>query len=439
MTADPANSRTATTEGFALVRELAESDGRDPNRIHFVPGTQGPEIVGGDGCWLLTADGRRILDGAGGAIVANIGHGRSDVADAVRDALAGGAYVVPIWPTPHRERLHDILVSRWLPQGMGHVFFTSGGSESADSAIRLARAYHLACGRPERWKVIGRHPSYHGLTFGALSVGSHANRRKGYEPLLFDVPHVPWDDARALAEVIEREGPDTIAGFVFEPITGAAGACLTPSDDYWREVSETCRRHDILLIADEVMTGFGRTGTRWGFEHFPLLPDVIYGGKGLGGGYVPIGMVAAKDEIAEAVRHSGFMFFTFTGADAMCAGAAAVLDVIDREHLVERSAAMGDVLGADLADALGGHPAVVDLRGRGMFRGIELRASGGVLAAGVVREAMARDLWVYPAGSGAPPVTDAVIIGAPLTITEPEVDELVDRLSAAIDAASAHG
>jgi adenosylmethionine-8-amino-7-oxononanoate aminotransferase len=350
----------------------------DVNRIHFVPGTTGPEIVGGDGCWLLTADGRRILDGAGGAIVANIGHGRTEIADAVRDAMAGGAYVVPIWPTPHRERLHDILVERWLPDGMGHVFFTSGGSESADSAIRLAHAYHQACGRPERWKVIGRHPSYHGLTFGALAAGSHHNRRKGFEPLLLDFPHVPWDDAAALEATIEREGADTIAGFLFEPITGAAGGCLIPSDDYWRAVTDICRRHGILLIADEVMTGFGRTGTRWGFQHFPLQPDILYGGKGLGGGYVPIGMVAATDEIVDA------------------------------------------------------------LRGRGMFRGIELRASGGALAAGVVRECMARDLWLYPAGSGVPPVTDAVMIGAPLTITEPELDVLVERLAAAIDAATAH-
>ena len=143
----------------------------DPNRIHFVPGTRGPNIVGGDGCWLRTDDGRRILDAAGGAIVANIGHGRTVVADAVRDALAGGAYVVPIWPTPHRARLHDQLVERWLPDGMGHVFFTSGGSESADSAVRLARAFHVANGRPERWKVIGRHPSYHGITLGALAAG----------------------------------------------------------------------------------------------------------------------------------------------------------------------------------------------------------------------------------------------------------------------------
>jgi adenosylmethionine-8-amino-7-oxononanoate aminotransferase len=408
----------------------------DPNRINFVPGTRGPNIVGGDGCWLLTADGRRILDAAGGAIVANIGHGRRAVADAVHDALTDGAYVVPIWPTPHRARLHDALVERWLPAGMGHVFFTSGGSESADSALRLARAYHVANGRPERWKVIGRHPSYHGITLGALAVGSHSSRRNGYDPLLLDLPKVPWDDAAAVDELIDQEGADTIAGLVFEPITGAAGACLTPSDDYWMAVEETCRRHGILLIADEVMTGFGRTGLRWGHEHFPIRPDILYGGKGLGGGYVPIGMVAATDEIVAHLHGSGFMFFTFTGSDAMCAGAAAVLDILDAEQLVERSAAMGDVLAARLAAALDGHPAVVEIRGRGLFRGIELTPSGGAFAAAVVRECLARDVWIYPAGSA--PVPDAVMIGCPFTISEAEIELVVDTLAAAIDAVAAH-
>ncbi len=413
-----------------------DSPSRDANRIHFVPGARGPTIVGGEGCWLITNDGRRILDAAGGAIVANIGHGRVEVADAVREAMVSGGYVVPIWPTPHRERLHDLLVERWLPAGMGHVFFTSGGSESADSAIRLARAYHVGRGRSERWKVIGRHPSYHGLTLGALAAGSHVPRRREYEPLLVDFPHVPWDDADALAAVIEREDPATIAGFVFEPITGAAGACLAAGDDYWRAVEDLCRRHEILLIADEVMTGFGRTGRRWGHEHTSLRPDIVYGGKGLGGGYVPIGMVAATDAIVAALRGSGFMFFTFTGADAMCAGAAAVLDIIEREQLVERAAAIGEVLAARLVAALGDHPAVVELRGEGMFRGIELPPSGGALAGAVVRECLARDVWVYPAGSG-PPVTDAVMIGAPLTITEEEIDLLVSVLTASIDAAVA--
>ena len=435
MTPENANSLQGRADSARDREQLGKTGDRDANRIHFVPGTSGPEVVGGEGVWLLGRDGRRILDGAGGAIVSNIGHGRTEVADAVRDAMAGGAYVIPIWPTPHRERLHDLLVDRWLPAGMGHVFFTSGGSESADSAIRLARAYHLACGRPERWKVIGRHPSYHGLTLGALAVGSHAIRRAGFEPILPAFPHVPWDDASALEAMIEAEGPETVAAFLFEPITGAAGGCLIAPDEYWRAVADVCRRHDILLIADEVMTGFGRTGVRWGHEHLPFQPDVIYGGKGLGGGYVAMGMVAATDEIVEALRGSGFMFFTFTGNDANCAAAATVLEILDREDLVARSAAMGDVLGDRLQDALGAHPAVVDIRGVGMFRAVELRPSGGALARAVVAEALRDDLWVYPAGSG-PPVPDAVMIGCAY-VTDAELETLVETLAAAIDAVAA--
>jgi adenosylmethionine-8-amino-7-oxononanoate aminotransferase len=403
----------------------------DPARYHFVPGGEGPTIVGGDGCWLITDDGRRILDAAGGAIVANIGHGRREVADAVHSALAGGAYVVPIWPTPHRLRLRDQVVERWLPAGMEHVFFTSGGSESADSALRLARATHVAQGRPTRWKVIGRHPSYHGITLGALAVGSHSVRRAGYEPLLLDFPKVPWDDADALVETIEREGPETIAAFLFEPITGAAGACLTPPDEYWRTVEAVCREHGILLVADEVMTGFGRTGTRWGHEQFPIRPDIVYGGKGLGGGYVPIGMVAATDAVAEPLTGNRLMYFTFTGNDAVCAGASAVLDILESERLVERCAAMGDILEELLTDALGGHAHVSDLRGRGLFRGIELRVDRDT----VVRECLARDVWIYPAGSA--PVPNAVMIGCPFTVTEPELETIVETLRHAIDAAAA--
>jgi adenosylmethionine-8-amino-7-oxononanoate aminotransferase len=421
------------------------STAEDPARFHFVPGGTGPTIVGGDGVYLHTADGRRILDGAGGAIVANIGYGRTEVADAVHAAMAGAAYVLPIWPSPNRLRLRDLLVERWLPDGFDHVFFTSGGSEAADSALRLARAYQVASGRPRRWKVIGRHPSYHGITVGAIAAGSHDGRRAGYEPLLLDFPKVPWDDPDAVVKVIEREDPSTIAGFLFEPITGAAGGCLIASDEYWCTVERVCHEHDILLIADEVMTGFGRTGRTWGHEHFPIRPDVIYGGKGLGGGYIPMGMLATKGDVVEPLRrHGQFMFFTFTGTDSMCAGAVAVLEILEREDLVARSAAMGEFLADRLAGAIGQHPHVAEIRGKGLFRGVELvrdRATGEPFAADVhftghvLRECLARDVWVYPAGSG--PVRDAVMIGCPFTITEDEIEILVAALAAAIDAAAA--
>lgn len=400
----------------------------DTDRYSFLPGTpEYPTIVGGQGCWLHTADGRRILDGAAGAVVGNIGWGRAEVADAARDAMAAGGYVVPLWATPWRLELRERLVERWLPEGFGNVFFTSGGSESTDSALRLARAYQVAKGRPERWKVVGRHPSYHGMTIGTMAAASHSLRQKGYEPLLLPFPKVPWDDPEQLEKVFEQEDPATIAGFIAEPMTGAAGACLTASDEYWRTVTELCRRHDVLMISDEVMTGYGRTGTTWGFQHFPFEPDVLVGGKGLGGGYVPIGAVAARSEVAEVLRGSGFMYFTFTGNDGACAAASQVLDILEREQLVERSRTVGALLGMRLRAALAGHPAVVEVRGRGMFHGVELTVPRDAVVTGCLE----RGVWVYPAGSG--PVADAVIVAPPFVVTEDEIDLLVAALRETLD------
>jgi adenosylmethionine-8-amino-7-oxononanoate aminotransferase len=401
----------------------------DNDRYSFLPGTPAfyPTIVGAKGCHLITADGRRILDGAAGAIVGNIGWGRTEVAAAAAAVMANG-YVVPLWATPSRLALVDELVEHWLPEGFNHVFFTGGGSESTDSALRLARAYQVAKGRPERWKVIGRHPSYHGMTTGTMAVASHLARQKGYEPLLLPFPKVPWDDPEQVLKVVEQEDPATIAGFMVEPITGAAGACLTASDEYWRVVNALCRKHDILLIVDEVMTGYGRTGLKFGHQHFPLQPDVIVGGKGLGGGYVPLGAVAARDEVAEALRGSGFMYFTFTGNDAACAAGAKVLEILRREQLVERVARQGPQLEARLRAAFGEHPAVRDIRGRGFFYGLELSVNRDA----VVAAALERNLWVYPAGSG--PVADAVMVAPPFTITDEEMDILVATLCQALDA-----
>lgn len=416
----------------------------DLNRFSFVPGqVAGPLVVGGQGSYLFTADGRRILDAAGGAIVANVGHGRREVADRVHDAMATAGYVVPIWPTPHRLALRDRLVERWLPPGFTQLFFTSGGSESTDSAVRLARAYQLSKGRPERWKIVGRHPSYHGMTLGTIAAASHSGRQAGFEPLLLDFPKVPWDDADAVVKVIEQEDPSTIAGFIAEPITGASGGCLVADDHYWSTVTRVCKEHDILLIADEVMTGFGRTGRRFGHEHFPFQPDVVVGGKGLGGGYVPIGMVATRADVVEPLQATGgFMFFTYSGSDAACAGAEAVLDILEEEQLVARSAAMGALLQQRLREELDDHRHVADIRGRGLFVGVQLvldRDTGeqfpvtARLASQVVAAGLRRDVWYYPGGSG--PVHDAVMFGCPFTVTESEIDTMAVVLRESIDEA----
>jgi adenosylmethionine-8-amino-7-oxononanoate aminotransferase len=403
-------------------------------RYRFTAQASGPTIVRTEGVELVTSDGRRILDAAGGAVVNNIGHGRAEVVAAVAAAMAEVDYVLPIWTTPARLALADTLVERWLPDGFNHVFFAAGGSEANDTAIRLARAHHVARGDTGRYKIIGRLPSYHGSTLATLSAGGHRARRSGYEPLLAEWPKAPWDDAGAVAALIESAGPETVAAFIAEPVIGAAGGALVASADYWAGVAEICRRYGVLTIADEVMTGFGRTGRRWGHEHDPWVPDIVVSGKGLGGGYVPISLVSAADHVVDPITEAGrtVMFFTYSGHDSTCAGASAVLRILEDEGLVERAAVMGSRLHDAVKAAVGAHPNVAEVRGRGLMLGVELR---GLASADVVTAALARDVWMYPAGSGAP-VADAVLIAPPFVIDDQHIERIVTVLGESIDSVS---
>jgi adenosylmethionine-8-amino-7-oxononanoate aminotransferase len=401
-------------------------------RYRFTAQATGPHIVRASGSILYTDTGGEIIDGASGALVTNVGHGRREVADAVHAAMMSVDYVIPVWTTPNRHALIDELVDHWLPDGFTHAFFAAGGSEANDSAIRLARMHHLATGQSQRWKVIGRDPSYHGSTLATLSAGQHRARRTGFEPYLSEWPKAPWNDANALAAVIEAAGPETVAAFIAEPVIGAAGGALTADADYWAGVAEVCRHHGVLMIADEVMTGFGRAGTRWGFEHDPWRPDIIVTGKGLGGGYQPISMVTAHNDVVDPITAAGqaLMFFTYSGHDAGCAAALAVLGILEREQLVQRSARVGAQLAGLLHDRLDGHRLVTEIRGRGLFLGVGLR---DVSSTAVVGETMKRNLWVYPAGSGGS-TGDAVMIAPPLTVEEDLLPAIVDRLGSALDA-----
>lgn len=394
-----------------------------------------PTIVRAEGVELIADDGRRIIDAAGGAAVNNVGHGRAEVVDAVTSAMQQLGYVVPIWPTPNRLELIDRLVDRWLPAGFEHAFLAGGGSEANDTAIRLARMFHLVRGDERRHKVIGRIPSYHGSTLATLAVGGHMGRRDGYEPLLQEYPKVPWNDADALAGAIEAADPSTVSAFIAEPIVGASGAALIASPDYWTAVTDVCREHGVLLIADEVMTGFGRTGKTWGHDHDGWVPDILVAAKGVGGGYVPLSMVSASNHVVDPITEAGrnVMFFTYSGHDASCAGALAVLDILEREQLTERARTQGDRMQNMLRDAVGGHPNVVEVRGRGLMLGVELT---GVSSAAVVAEALARDVWIYPAGSG-PSVNDGLLFAPPMIVTDDQIERIVDVTAASIDAATA--
>jgi adenosylmethionine-8-amino-7-oxononanoate aminotransferase len=430
-------------------------------RATFVGGGAPLVIERAEGAYLHAADGRRILDAGGGAIVVNIGHGREEVAEAAAQALRDLSYVIPPFMTPQKLRLVERLRANWLPEGLTRVTFVSGGSESVEAAIRLARQHHVCAGRPGRWKVIGTDLSYHGVSLGALSVGGHATRRRGFEPMLIPFPKAPApysladslgrtsEDSRehaadALQDIILREGPDTVAAFICEPMVGSAGGANVPPPSYWPRVAEICKRYGVLLIADEVMTGFGRTGLRFGVEHWGVTPDIMVAGKGLSGGYAPIGGMYATDAVVAPLLDRGedLMFYTFSAHPMACAVADKVLEIMEREDLVARAEKMGGLLRSRLEAELGDHPNVAQVRGLGLLLGIELVQDRDSLRPfppearliqRVVAVGLQNGVFFYPGGSG--PSPDVVMLGPPFIINGEDIDILVSALRDSIDAA----
>jgi adenosylmethionine-8-amino-7-oxononanoate aminotransferase len=426
------------------------------------PGTTPLRIARAEGAWLYTEEGQAILDAAGGAIVANVGHGRREVAEAYAREVERVSYVVPPFATESRVRLVERLVSRWLPPGLTRVAFTSGGSESVDAALRIARAHHVAAGRPSRWKVIGRELSYHGTTLATLSVGGHTKRRAGFEPWLAELPKAPacycwrcplgktYPSCRAAcADEVEAAiiaaGPDTVAAFIAEPIGGSTAGALVPPEEYWPKVTDICRRHGVLLIADEVMTGFGRTGKKFAVDHWGVTPDILVSGKGLTGGYAPMGGVFASDAVVEPIVERGqeLMFFTYSAHPATCAAADRVLQILEREALVTRAATMGEKLGKRLSRLLT-HPNVGDVRGRGLLWAIELVADKATrepfpasvgFTNRVVAAGLSHGIFVY--GGGVDPARDVIAFGPPFTISEHEIELIGERTELALESALA--
>lgn len=426
-----------------------------PDRItqaSFVPHGAPFAIARTEGAYLVTPDGRRILDAAGGAIVANIGHGRKEVADAMAAALERCTYVVPPFATEERVRLVERLTKNWLPPSLTRVTFTSGGTESVEAGMRLARQHHVCAGRNERWKIIGTDLSYHGVSLGALSVANHAPRRAPFEPMLIPFPKTPAPyaipgheltehPADALERIILQEGPETVAAFICEPVVGSAGGALVPVDDFWPRAREICTKYGVLLIADEVMTGFGRTGKRFAVEHWGVEPDILVGGKGLAGGYAPIGGVFASDAVVAPLvaERQDLMFYTFSGHPASCAAADKVLEIMEREDLVARSERMGGVLRARLKD-IESHPNVAEVRGLGLMVGIEFVKNRATMerfpiearfAARLQSAGLKHGVFFYASGSG--PVRDSLLIGPPFTINGEDIDLMVDTLALCID------
>jgi adenosylmethionine-8-amino-7-oxononanoate aminotransferase len=424
------------------------------------------QLVSGEGVFVRDEQGREYLDAVAGIGVMSLGYGREDLVQAAADQARRISFTHSMrFRNEPQERLAQQL-TEITPDGMDWVFFCSGGSEALDSAVKLVRHYWLARGQPDRWKVIGRRPSFHGNTLNALSVGWHAGRRAAFEPYLLDLPHLaapwiyrcerhgmdgPWCDecsGRALADVIEEAGPETVAAFIAEPIVGAAAPGVTPPPGYYQTIREICDRYGILFIADEVITGVGRTGLDFGIQHWDVVPDVMMIAKGLSGGYASLAAVVAHNRVMDVLRSGSGRYehnYTFAGSPIACAVGSAVLSAYQAEGIVEH---VGEVEGVffDGLNQLRRHAIVGDVRGKGLQAGIELVQPGGrepfPLAIGVSRRldhaAKANGLLVYPcAGIIEGKAGDSVMLLPPLTITVAEVGQLVDRLDAALAATAA--
>jgi adenosylmethionine-8-amino-7-oxononanoate aminotransferase len=427
-----------------------------------------PTAVGTDGIHLIDREGRRYIDASGGAAVSCLGHGHPAVLAAMHAQIDRIAYAhTSFFTTDVAEQLADTLVAD-APAGTSHAYFVSGGSEAVEAALKMARQYCVETGQSQRRHFIARRQSYHGNTLGALAVGGNAWRRAQFAPLLINVTHVSpcyeyrdradGESAAAygrrlvdeLEQAVQRLGADQVIAFVAETVGGATSGALTPVPGYLRGVRELCTRHGILLILDEVMCGMGRTGTLHACRAEDVTPDLLVIAKGLGGGYQPIGAVLAQAHIVEAFERGSGLFqhgHTYIGHAAACAAALAVQQVIRRDRLLDAVQRQGEGLAARLRDAFAGHPHVGDIRGRGLFRAIELVAErdskatfdpAHKLHARIKAQAMKRGLMVYPMGGTIDGVRgDHVLLAPPFIVRDAELDAIVERLAAALDAAIA--
>ena len=427
-----------------------------------------PVAVRGQGVWIHDSAGRAYLDGSGGAAVSCLGHNHPDVQAALHAQIDALAYAhTSFFTTGVAEELAARLVAD-APAGTSHAYFVSGGSEAVEAALKMARQYFVEIGQPQRRHIIARRQSYHGNTLGALAVGGNAWRRAQFAPLLIEVEHVSpcyaYRDqhsdetaeqygerlAQELNAAILRLGSDSVMAFVAEPVVGATSGAVTAVPGYFRRIREVCDRHGVLFIADEVMCGMGRTGTLYAVEQEGVTPDLITIAKGLGGGYQPIGAVMAQQHIVQAMQQGSGFFqhgHTYLGHALACAASLAVQDVIRRDGLLERVRVQGAGLAQRLHAALGEHPHVGDIRGRGLFMGVELVRDRVTkqpfdpeltLHARIKREAMARGLMIYPMGGTLDGRQgDHVLLAPPFIISDDELDQLTERLVGAIDAAIA--
>ncbi len=422
-----------------------------------------PVIINGKGIYLHDSDGNQYIDGVGGVHVVSIGYGVNEIAEAVYEQIKKIPFV------NRRQFLNEPAIElagkviSLSPKTMEKVYFVSGGSEANEMALQIAYQYHLKNGHPQKYRLIGRWHSYHGFTVATESMGGHLIHRRKLNPYLLDFPHIqppfcyhcPFNleypscslaCAQELERVIIQENPDTISAFIAEPIIGSTGGAIVPPPGYYETIKEICEKYDVLFIADEVITGFGRTGTNFGIDHWDTQPDIITCAKGLSSGYSPIGAVIIGTKVWEIlsnnIQGSLALRLTFSGNPVSCAAALAVQNYLEKHDLIRRCSQIGSYLINQLKNLCKSYECIGDVRGRGLFVGVEFvsdlitktpfpRNFG--FQERLVKEAYNQKLIILGgSGTGTSLEGDHILLSPPFTINEVECDVIVNILSTGI-------
>jgi adenosylmethionine-8-amino-7-oxononanoate aminotransferase len=397
-----------------------------------------PRITHGEGCWLYDDAGNSYLDAVGGAFVSNIGHGVAEIADAMAAQAKKLAYVSGMTLSHGAVETFASELANRCAGDLNKVYPLSSGSDAVEAALKLARQYWAETGKPAKTRIIAMAPSYHGNTLLALSASAREHYRKVFGGWLVDVIHVPPYDADALKTAIEKTGADNIAAFIAEPVGGSSTGARVPPESFWRRAREICSTYEVLLVADEILCGAGRTGTWSALEPDAVVPDIQIFGKGIAGGYAPLAAVVAPSRIADAFANgSGGLNHaqTFSHHAVSCAAGTATMRYVEQHQLVKRCAKMGRELHHRLSE-VAAHPNVLAIRGRGLLAGIEFVdastrqpfARSRHLAESFTRSALDAGLVVWPnVGHADGTNGDIILVAPPFVVTEDELDQIVGR------------
>lgn len=418
-----------------------------------------PVIEYGKGIFLFDKEGKKYLDAASGAVTANIGHGVTEIIEAMQEQAKKVSFVYRSQFTSDVAEMLAKKIAEWTPGDLNWSFFVNSGSEATETAMKMAIQYWQEKGIKTKIKVLSRWVSYHGITLGALSLSGHTGRRARFVPLLEDFPVInppycyrcPYNleapscgylCAHELETAIKRIGADQIAAFMAEPVIGAAGGAIAPPKDYFKTIKKICEDHDILFIADEVMTGYGRTGTMLASEHWGVIPDIVALGKGMGAGYAPIAAAVASEKVMEPIlsgSKSVMSGHTLSANPQSCAVSLAVLEYLEKNKIINKVEGRGNYLKYQLEKLQDQFSFIGDVRGKGLLLGIEFVEDqstkfpfprNALITQKMVALAKEKGLLVYPAGAGIDGINgDSIIISPPLTITEREIDLLVHLLT----------